>query len=166
MPFHTSKDHRGRTRPIIGPAWRVLWPFDRVVRADAPSSPQVRAANAVPRPLRWRLLGWSITVALMLALVGRAVYASFGISPVANWGMLFFLAPILIGAVSFRRELKSANSGIVAAALAEAHCPSCGYSVACSAKEPDGCRICPECGSAWQLSDAKNQRTDAATAKP
>ncbi len=166
MPFHTAKDHRGRTRPIIGPGWRVLWPFDRVVRADAPSSPQIRAANAVPRPLRGRLLGWSFAVALMLALVGRVVYANFGGSPVANWGMLGFLAPVLIGAVSFWRELRSANSGIVASALAEAQCPSCGYSLASSAKESDNCRICPECGSAWQLGDAKNQRTDAATAKP
>ncbi len=30
-------------------------------------------------------------------------------------------------------------------------CPGCGYQVAKLATEPDGCRVCPECGAAWKL---------------
>ncbi len=30
-------------------------------------------------------------------------------------------------------------------------CPACGYSIAEIEPEEDGCRVCPECGSAWRL---------------
>ncbi|MEQ9097306.1 MAG: hypothetical protein RIE32_13705 [Phycisphaerales bacterium] len=30
-------------------------------------------------------------------------------------------------------------------------CPACGYSIAGLEPEEDGCRICPECGSAWKM---------------
>ncbi|MEX2219225.1 MAG: hypothetical protein WD749_10760 [Phycisphaerales bacterium] len=30
-------------------------------------------------------------------------------------------------------------------------CPSCGYGLAELNPEPDGCRVCPECGAAWRM---------------
>ena len=37
-------------------------------------------------------------------------------------------------------------------------CPSCGYAMAGLHVEPDGCTVCPECGSAWRLNERKNAR--------
>jgi hypothetical protein len=30
-------------------------------------------------------------------------------------------------------------------------CPSCGYRLTDLVPEPDGCTVCPECGSAWRI---------------
>src|SRR5687768_7058648 len=35
------------------------------------------------------------------------------------------------------------------AAIAEACCPSCGYSLDGCPEQPDGFRVCAECGAAW-----------------
>jgi hypothetical protein len=33
-------------------------------------------------------------------------------------------------------------------------CVCCDYHLAAVPPEPDGCRVCPECGAAWKLPDA------------
>ncbi|MBX3385855.1 MAG: hypothetical protein KF768_04740 [Phycisphaeraceae bacterium] len=38
---------------------------------------------------------------------------------------------------------------IASAMLSALRCPVCGYDLSRSPAEPDGCRHCPECGSAW-----------------
>lgn len=30
-------------------------------------------------------------------------------------------------------------------------CPSCGFDMSAAPPEPDGCRVCPECGGAWRM---------------
>lgn len=37
------------------------------------------------------------------------------------------------------------------AVLSIGHCPSCAYRIFDIEAEPDGCRVCPECGGAWKL---------------
>jgi hypothetical protein len=35
------------------------------------------------------------------------------------------------------------------------HCPSCAYCILDINPETDGCTVCPECGSAWNLSESE-----------
>jgi len=35
-------------------------------------------------------------------------------------------------------------------------CPACVYSLDSLTPEPDGCTVCPECGAAWRLPEAKS----------
>lgn len=37
--------------------------------------------------------------------------------------------------------------------LRQGLCPACGYGLAGHAPEPDGCVVCPECASAWNVAD-------------
>jgi len=45
------------------------------------------------------------------------------------------------------RDLES----IVRALTRSGLCASCGYTLATSEPEPDGCTVCPECGAAWRM---------------
>lgn len=40
---------------------------------------------------------------------------------------------------------------IIAALLSEGHCAQCLYPLADASVAPDGCRVCNECGSAWNV---------------
>lgn len=36
-------------------------------------------------------------------------------------------------------------------------CPSCNYALGGLTLEPDGCTVCPECGSAWKLPESASK---------
>ena len=157
MPFHTAKDHRGRTVPIIGAGWRLLWPFDREIRAGEGSEAYRRAASAIPGDLRWRLFTWCVAInlfvffALYLLWKYYARPTGFGTGPTPQ---LFFLLPGLFGGGYLFHEVKGATAGIIEASLKAHACPSCGYDMTGLVDDPDGYRVCPECGAAWRISNS------------
>lgn len=90
---------------------------------------------------------------VLLVLVGCM---PFEIGAVAWWiykdevgtGLLFLFVPywtlLLLWFVGYLRVRRSR------ARRRPGHCAACNYSLLGLAREPDGCRICPECGAAWR----------------
>ena len=154
MALHTAKDHRGRTVPIIGPGWRVLWPLDRAER-DNESAAYVRAANAVPRELRGRLLGWCVMAFIFaLCFLWPLTHIVTKTRLLASPAFIPFLwvLPSLFGVAGLRRDLRGVKKRMLDANLGAGCGPSCGYQIAGMQSEADGCIVCPECGAAWRAS--------------
>ena len=63
--------------------------------------------------------------------------------------MAILLAALCIGpiiALVRRRGVSMAR-----AIAAHGHCATCGYLLVDLPAAPDGCTVCPECGSAWKI---------------
>jgi hypothetical protein len=94
-----------------------------------------------------------ITGAVMAFALGRFVWDAIdsrsinGLGAV-TWTILvdgLFLLLFLFGR---RLMLRLANNEL----LRQEVCASCGYDLSGGENDPDGLRICPECGAAWKLS--------------
>ncbi len=115
---------------------------DRAQRVEIVTSAEMLAPlTPFQRLVLWRWLG----PALLLALV-----VSFFVAPEVMLALsliLCWLPPIvvllLIG--SRRRRLLALSRGALAAGL----CGGCAYRIEEQHAEPDGKRVCPECGGAW-----------------
>ncbi|HVZ93429.1 MAG TPA: hypothetical protein VG797_02860 [Phycisphaerales bacterium] len=119
---------------------------------DLPRHDRRRIVRAIPRPISIRF------AAILMGAMGvwhLIVIASSGLTAVGGWlrligGSAMLLMPIYIlcGGHMGRVEPKR----IVRAFLDIPRCPSCAHSLADLAASPDdGCTVCPECGSAWDL---------------
>jgi len=112
---------------------------------------------------------WSreVLIALLLALVGVCI-----------WGALWVvLTPRIVHWITAPPMVKAVLMGVLPSAplpfvvytviragrhrmarivVRHGYCASCGYHLAglTPAPPPDGCTICPECGSAWRLTPA------------
>lgn len=62
----------------------------------------------------------------------------------------FLLLPLLMYAV-----IRGARHRICRIIVRHGHCASCGYSLREIDAAPDGCTVCPECGSAWRSSSKR-----------
>lgn len=59
---------------------------------------------------------------------------------------------LVVTAYSYRWRLPKAEPPEVRNALLDSSlCPCCAYDLRALPEEPDGCRVCPECGAAWSL---------------
>lgn len=63
---------------------------------------------------------------------------------------LLFLGPFLIPLSGGRRAARMASRNIARQYVRAGLCPSCGYRLPGVPPDPDSCRVCPECGGAWQ----------------
>ncbi len=61
--------------------------------------------------------------------------------------MLPLLVPLVFFAVALPRERRERAKVLTMRGC----CGACGYGIQHVASEPDGCRVCPECGGAWRL---------------
>jgi hypothetical protein len=64
------------------------------------------------------------------------------------WSAFLALLAVVIGFVSVARLMRPYA---FRAALAMELCPACGYSLAATTPESDGCTVCPECGASWKF---------------
>jgi len=65
---------------------------------------------------------------------------------------LAFLVPFFAAVYCLRGIDRRGKAARVRVALLKiGRCPSCGYALAGVEAEPDGCRVCPECGGAWRV---------------
>ena len=96
--------------------------------------------------------------------------AGFGVGAVALFGsnamvhgrinlqsrdiVLFLIAmTVVIPATLLHTQRRRARREAFARLMTLGHglCPSCAYAMRPTPVQSDGCRVCPECGSAWRL---------------
>ncbi len=93
------------------------------------------------------VLGILILAVLLLA---RALYVRPAILAIGVAGSLYVLWWVY--RLTLRKwRLRQRAGRVVAQWLKTGRCASCGYSLQVIAVEQDGCKVCPECGAAWNL---------------
>jgi hypothetical protein len=139
-------DDRGDERPLYN-----LGSFVR------PESERGVLSDAEMRALRKRARGgwlWTFWLNLTPAL-GLGIFALFlfrGPSSRSTVELLGSGGLVLGLAVSLWYKARRGDEADMHAALLDAgRCPSCAYPIADRPLEPDGCRLCHECGAAWRI---------------
>ncbi len=122
----------------------------------------------------WRLLGIGPTLLLLAVVVAYAVIASLAavlgpfvlavvlFSPAAAF-QIFALISVALAA---RRALERRAERLRRELVAGGRCASCGYDLGSTPALDDGCRICPECGSAWNATLRRYARPERSPAAP
>ena len=102
--------------------------------------------------------GFALNVSIQLLMIALGTYGVYGMSTSAfrkpwDWvGPAGVCLSATIGLVTAWSYLRSINATRLARGfLAIRCCASCGYSLLGLDPEPDGCTVCPECGSAWKF---------------
>jgi hypothetical protein len=80
-----------------------------------------------------------------------ALQAGPSATPYWQLNLSFPILMILIGTIGWIQELRLKRVRAVRSSLRENRCPACGYSLTLTRPEEDGCRVCSECGAAWQI---------------
>jgi len=109
----------------------------------------------------WR---WEVAVAtLPLALVGLAVLsgrvpgvslsmpARIPVQIVVTLLAVFGLQALFASLAAYFGLLGRYEAVYVDKRAETGDCGACGYGLAEIPAEPDGCKVCPECGAAWRL---------------
>lgn len=122
-------DHRGRPYRLRAGTW---WRIDE----DAMMS---RRAG--------------VWIALSVLYGGSVALLPF--VPGGLWIVLALISPVglllVFGVVPLLYRFASRAVPPAGIRLAYHRCGSCNYDLAGLEPEPDGCRVCPECGAAWRL---------------
>jgi hypothetical protein len=122
---------------------------------------KVRVEVGAANQHRWTpVLGTALLIipsALVGLLIVRGISWFTGLGsaklPNVTWLAIAAFAAYVVFCGVFLGSLLARRRGIAAvrACLNAGLCPSCGYSLAGSAVEADGCVACGECGGAWKL---------------
>ncbi len=100
----------------------------------------------------WQVTGGVLTIIIGLLLTVPGVW-NRGLLMLWLYGVPGLFAGVMLvrAGMRFRPRFPGANADDLARAVAaEGLCPSCAYTIRGLATEPDGCVVCPECGSAWR----------------
>lgn len=94
---------------------------------------------------------WYIPLIIIIGFV-IASLASLILPALPRW---IVVAPIVVSVVCIaalraRHAVNLRSSAYADLFLREGRCPGCAYVLDGVTDEPDGCRVCPECGGAWK----------------
>jgi hypothetical protein len=148
-----TRDDRGRLVKVI-PAYLlagagVLWcALNRTDRRAV----QARVQGGGWREFILPTLTWIAAMAMLLPLTFELLPRPAPLTTARGWvtpivqGLIIPLSmlPVMyVGAWRMRAR-------VARCIIAEGCCATCGYSLQGTQMEPDGCFVCPECGSAWK----------------
>jgi hypothetical protein len=119
-------------------------------------------SSIVPHGLASRMITWAVCMPIPVFFSYRA-WARAGTAglPLSFWER--WLAPItlltivILCLVGFAAELPRARRKRGEEMAAQGRCGACGYGLGSVPPGEDGCRLCPECGSAWRGLGGKGQ---------
>lgn len=137
--LYSSRDHRGRAfdvREATGSATKSL--TGRMALRLGAWGTLMTAAGV----LSWR--SWH----LARVSGGPSIFGEFNVVGV------FLAVAIIVSVIRMATELPRERRRRCEALAACGRCGGCGYDLAEVDEEPDGCRVCPECGTAWRRSRA------------
>lgn len=147
--LHVSiHDDRGRRVPLVS--------YELPLGKDSRAA-RLRAAAAVPREsptrgevVRSLIAGFFILPAMLGAALAPA-YVAFNWSW-PWWGQLLAVALVIVlpGAIIFVFARRLGARRIACVYRHAGLCASCGYDLADTTPQADGCRLCPECGASWR----------------
>lgn len=134
-------------------------PHDLCAAADLPDGTSSRLRWTVRMGDRHRWVHWVRIGASVLVLL---VFVNYTVMVVTSRGgrmSWFYVGANLLsfgtamGAAMFasQKAVEAAGKRAVEGCLKAEICPGCGYSLAGSVKEEDGCVVCAECGGAWKV---------------
>ena len=152
------QDARGRPVTLLDPyEHRLLRRHDTI-----PAEPLGAIADEIGFGLpRWQHRGYLACVTVFFAcivfLVVWKIARRAGIDAVERVLWPVTLAVFVLGAVQFWRSGRRARAKhVLEVMLKHLRCPHCGYDLRLLPTDPeDGATVCPECGCAWRLDDAK-----------
>jgi hypothetical protein len=154
------RDARGRQVSLLDPySLNLLWRYD-VIEAE----PLREIAEEVgPGVSRWGRRAYWIGFAVGLYSVGSAVVTRTGNSTslrfigIGDAIILSFFIILFGGLYLYLRSARRARSKRVCGVmLKHLRCPHCGYDLRLLPTAPeDRATVCPECGCAWRLDDAR-----------
>jgi len=152
-----SRDDRGNLVKVI-PAYHLagagkLWcPLPRDIRLLVSSRLQEGGAKEYYLPL---LVWMALMLSSMFLWIPSFVRFVSSLSTL-SWlvaALQGVLVPVTMTPFLYwsARRMRARVARLI---IAEDHCATCGYSLRGVQPEPDGCTVCPECGSAWDRSIA------------
>lgn len=137
------------SRPLLPP----LNAHDR--RRRAPLEKALDARWPWSQPHIMTSITWIMMMASVSLFAALAIPTLIIFNRLPMWSVVLAVAPaalaIPISLVLLERRLQADRYRD--AYLRIGLCPSCGYDIGAAAGEPDGCRVCPECGGAWREND-------------
>lgn len=141
-------DDRGRRVPLVS--------YELPLGKD-PRAARLRAAAAVPResPTRGEVVRSLIADSVILPVTLCAALAPAYVAFNWNWpwwAQLLAVAFMIVlpGAIVFVFARRVGARHIVRVYRHAGLCASCGYDLADTMPQADGCRLCPECGASWR----------------
>jgi multisubunit Na+/H+ antiporter MnhF subunit len=144
---HTIRDHRGRKVELCD--------FKSLPR-EMPAEVRNEVGRAAAQQCSNRL--WAIGT-MTLAVFGQLLIIGL-VGSVSNFDIVFRIVLVgVIGTVVLCWWLWRGNTRAAAAirrCVTWGACPSCGYPLAASKVEADGCRVCSECGAAWRAAPMRS----------
>lgn len=156
-------DDRGRRVPTLVPPLRE--PRGAALGAITPDLFLAVCARVGAR-VEVSSRGWMIVGGVLVMLVGLVLTVpgvwNRGLLMLWLYGVPGLFAGVMLvrSGMRFRPRFPGASADDLARAVAaEGLCPSCAYSIRGLAMEPDGCVVCPECGSAWRGAGVTNPAT-------
>lgn len=146
------RDHRGQLLSLFS-----VREFERDIRMEDPAfRAAVIKANGEQKAVPAHIFYLECAV-YPVCTIGAACSLIMGLD---DWGsrrsavmLLAFgvFAAIAVALVLATRPTRiRALARVVGHLLVEGICPTCTYSMHGLAREEDGCKVCPECGGAWQ----------------
>jgi hypothetical protein len=149
------KDARGRKVTQLDPIALHLLRQRNVIDADALQAIVNEKGVRIPGGERAALIGGFCGMLLVIGLFTHALITG-GIRHAASTvpvPVLYLLCLPWIIWFSIKRK-RFGNAA--AAMLKHFRCPHCGYDIRMLPADPtDGATVCPECGCAWKLGDAR-----------
>jgi hypothetical protein len=102
-----------------------------------------------------RFTAWAVVMSLSILLGVRAwrqaTRAGLTGAFYAHWTLAgFWLVTIIFSLGCMASELPRERRRRCESLAAQGRCGGCGYALDDLAQEADGCRVCPECGTAWR----------------
>lgn len=93
-------------------------------------------------------------IGMLMGLLGgsTALLSGWLGAGIPAWVMPALASGVMVSVFVYRsrRAVRRIAPRIIDAFLFEGRCPGCGYVLDGTQIEPDGCRVCPECGAAWK----------------
>lgn len=151
-------DDRGRRVPLVRHDWgaaRGNTPVRRRLLASTSLSFQRDPAAVRIRPTRGEvvhgIIAGAVALPVLLAAALTPAYLAFS-TGLPWWGTILASLPlgVIPALVTIFLARRLARRGIARSYVRAGLCASCGYDLQALDIEGDGCRQCPECGSAWR----------------
>lgn len=138
-----ARDDRGRVVETLSV---------RAIRSANVGKAPAALAKQLRGMVRNRAAGFepmNLVISLVLALLFLAVLYSLPIRGLPYLGAIVVLVILQVRILRWCAERRMARE-IAGTIAAHGLCGSCGYTMQDLAPDPDGCVVCPECGSAWE----------------
>lgn len=155
-------DARGNWVPLISVEAALSGGY-KAAGGVAPDQVKHAVVAGMGKKLLWKFVGTFALQAVMFCLAAFILRGFLLSKFTKSWDWVFPATMMLMAVVQVYQmwlEVRKARAVHIAEVVTAAgYCPTCAYDITGVQHQPDGCRACPECGSAWRIGEVAEPAT-------